>query len=188
MWSISGRGQRLFKNTLYTSGVKSSWGIESFCEMRKKTSERMIQHFYTFFVNRSLMNALLLISFLQPRGAQILQNNKFPWITDQLKEYIFKKNTNTSINLVSIWQSYLSLSTWEERKDISLSNPLIYSINRYINPNEASELTPSRAAGWRCWVCMLQRAKRQHYRGWARHSSFQSFQRTRERTGSLSHY
>lgn len=36
MWSISGRGQRLFKNTLYTSGVKSSWGIESFCEMEKK--------------------------------------------------------------------------------------------------------------------------------------------------------
>lgn len=31
MWSSSDRGQMLFRNMLYTSGVKSSWGMESFC-------------------------------------------------------------------------------------------------------------------------------------------------------------
>lgn len=36
MLSISGRGQRLFRKTLYTSGVKSSWGIESFWEMKQQ--------------------------------------------------------------------------------------------------------------------------------------------------------
>lgn len=175
MWSISGRGQRLFKNTLYTSGVKSSWGIESFCEM-KKNSERTKWHFYMLFVNRSLATALLLISFLQLRGAQALQSNTFPWITEQLKEHIFK-NKQKSIPHLCFRKTKFSLSwsTCEEgRKDTSPHNHVICSTKW------AQQSWGSQWPGQWCWASML-------WQGGTQYSSFQSFHRTREQTESLSH-
>lgn len=168
MWSISGRGQRLFKNTLYTSGVKSSWGIESFCEMEKKIVKEWNDIFICFFVNRSLATALF---WYHPCN---LEENKFCLTGNSCEKQsslrsIFKKKKKVNYPS-SFHNAKFFLGAPMKRKERASRSVTVLPTDNKI---------PMKPVSWPIYLG--------EENGSTLYLFSQSFHRTREQIGPLSH-